>query len=247
MASKYLGDIFDIHGGGQDLIFPHHENEIAQCLCDKPSERFSKYWMHNGYLMSEGEKMSKSLGNFYTINELLQEYPGEAVRLLLLKTHYRQPLDFTKSGLDEAKRELDRFYGALRGLDVPRVEGAPADAVVEPLTDDLNTPLALSALHASLHDLNNAADADAQLVAAQSLLRSASVLGLLEQDPEDWFRWRPANADGLDDDAIEYLVRQRTEARGAKDFATSDRIRDELAEAGVVLEDKSDGTIWRRS
>ena len=178
MASKYLGDIFDIHGGGQDLIFPHHENEIAQCLCDKPSERFSKYWMHNGYLMSEGEKMSKSLGNFYTINELLQEYPGEAVRLLLLKTHYRQPLDFTKSGLDEAKRELDRFYGALRGLDMPRVEGAPADAVVEPLTDDLNTPLALSALHASLHDLNNAADADAQLVAAQSLLRSASVLGL---------------------------------------------------------------------
>ena len=247
MASKYLGDIFDIHGGGQDLIFPHHENEIAQCLCDKPSERFSKYWMHNGYLMSEGEKMSKSLGNFYTINELLQEYPGEAVRLLLLKTHYRQPLDFTKSGLDEAKRELDRFYGALRGLDVPRVEGDPADAVVEPLTDDLNTPLALSALHASLRDLNNAADADAQLVAAQSLLRSASVLGLLEQDPEDWFRWRPANADGLDDDAIEDLVRQRTEARGAKDFATSDRIRDELAEAGVVLEDKSDGTIWRRS
>ena len=148
MASKYLGDIFDIHGGGQDLIFPHHENEIAQCLCDKPSERFSKYWMHNGYLMSEGEKMSKSLGNFYTINELLQEYPGEAVRLLLLKTHYRQPLDFTKSGLDEAKRELDRFYGALRGLDMPRVEGAPADAVFEPLTDDLNTPLALSALHA---------------------------------------------------------------------------------------------------
>ncbi len=247
MASKYLGDIFDIHGGGQDLIFPHHENEIAQCLCDKPSERFSKYWMHNGYLMSEGEKMSKSLGNFYTINELLQEYPGEAVRLLLLKTHYRQPLDFTKSGLDEAKRELDRFYGALRGLDVPRVEGAPADAVVEPLSDDLNTPFALSALHASLRDLNNAADADAQLVAAQSLLRSASVLGLLEQDPEDWFRWRPANADGLDDDAIEDLVRQRTEARGAKDFATSDRIRDELAEAGVVLEDKSDGTIWRRS
>ena len=247
MASKYLGDIFDIHGGGQDLIFPHHENEIAQCLCDKPSERFSKYWMHNGYLMSEGEKMSKSLGNFYTINELLQEYPGEAVRLLLLKTHYRQPLDFTKSGLDEAKRELDRFYGALRGLDVPRVEGDPADAVVEPLTDDLNTPLALSALHASLRDLNNAADADAQLVAAQSLLRSASVLGLLEQDPEDWFRWCPANADGLDDDAIKDLVRQRTEARGAKDFATSDRIRDELAEAGVVLEDKSDGTIWRRS
>ena len=246
MASKYLGDVFDIHGGGQDLIFPHHENEIAQCLCDKPSEGFSKYWMHNGYLMSEGEKMSKSLGNFYTINELLREYPGEAVRLLLLKTHYRQPLDFTKSGLDEAKRELGRFYGALRGLDVPRVEGDPTDAVVEPLTDDLNTPLALSVLHALLRDLNNAADAGAQSVAAQSLLRSASVLGLLEQDPEDWFLWRPANAGGLEDDAIEDLVRQRTGARAAKDFATSDRIRDELAEAGVVLEDKPDGTIWRR-
>ena len=246
MASKYLGSVFDIHGGGQDLIFPHHENEIAQCLCDKPSEGFSKYWMHNGYLMSEGEKMSKSLGNFYTINELLREYPGEAVRLLLLKTHYRQPLDFTKSGLDEAKRELDRFYGSLRRLDVPRVKGDPADAVVEPLTDDLNTPLALSALHASLRDLNNAADADAQLVAAQSLLRSASVLGLLEQDTEDWFHWRPANADGLDDGSIEDLVHLRAQARAAKDFAMSDRIRDELAEAGVVLEDKPDGTIWRR-
>ena len=228
--------------GGID--FPAPENEIAQCLCDKPSEGFSKYWMHNGYLMSEGEKMSKSLGNFYTVNELLREYPGEAIRLLLLKTHYRQPLDFTKSGLDEAKRELDRFYGSLRGLDVPRVEGHPADAVVEPLTDDLNTPLALSALHASLRDLNNAVGDDAQSVAAQSLLRSASVLGLLEQDPEDWFRWRPANTAGLDDDAIEDLVHLRTEARAAKDFALSDRIRDELVEAGVLLEDKPDGTVW---
>jgi len=245
MSQEHLGDRFDIHGGGQDLIFPHHENEIAQCLCDTPSERFSKYWMHNGYLMSEGEKMSKSLGNFYTINDLLQEYPGEAIRLLLLKTHYRQPLDFTKNGLDDAKRELDRFYGALRGLscDVPE-QDLDAD-VRAALSDDLNTPLALSALHAKLRALNNA-EGDARAEAASALQAAAKVLGLLEQDPEDWFRWAPSGQGSLDDAQIEALIQQRAEARAAKDFATSDRIRDELAEAGVVLEDKPEGTIWRR-
>ena len=246
MATKYLGDVFDIHGGGQDLIFPHHENEIAQCLCENPSVGFAKYWMHNGYLMSEGEKMSKSLGNFYSINQLLQEFPGEAVRLFLLKTHYRRPLDFTRYGLDEAKRELDRFYGALRGLPLQRAKVELDDAVVEPLMDDLNTPLALAALHASLRDLNNTVDNGARTAAAHSMLDLASILGLLEQDPEDWFRWRPSGASGLDDDAIEELVCQRTAARAEKDFATSDRIRDTLAELGIVLEDKPGETIWRR-
>ena len=246
MATKYLGDRFDIHGGGQDLIFPHHENEIAQCLCDTPADGFSKYWMHNGYLMSEGEKMSKSLGNFYTINELLQEYPGEAVRLLLLKTHYRQPLDFTKNGLDEAKRELDRFYGALRGSGTASGGEGIDDAVKSALTDDMNTPSALTALHGKLRDLNNTQDVDGRAAVAQSLVDAGAVLGLLQDDPEAWFTWRPTGAGGLEDGDIEAMIQQRTDARAAKDFATSDRIRDELADAGIVLEDKPDGTIWRR-
>jgi cysteinyl-tRNA synthetase len=246
MSTKYLGDTFDIHGGGQDLIFPHHENEIAQCLSDTPSEGFSKYWMHNGYLMSEGEKMSKSLGNFYTINELLQEYPGEAVRLLLLKTHYRQPLDFTKSGLVEAKRELDRFYGALRGSGAASRDDGIDDAVKSALSDDMNTPLALTALHGKLRDLNNKQDGDGQALAAQSLVDAGAVLGLLQDDPEAWFTWQPVGAGGLEDGDIEAMIQQRADARVAKDFPTSDRIRDELADAGVVLEDKADGTSWRR-
>ncbi|MEC8201760.1 MAG: DALR domain-containing protein, partial [Pseudomonadota bacterium] len=245
MVTKYLGSSFDIHGGGQDLIFPHHENEIAQCLCDEPTNGFAKYWMHNGYLMSEGEKMSKSLGNFYTINELLQAYPGEAIRLLLIKTHYRQPLDFSRSGLDEAKRELDRFYGALRGLSVDAGDQALDADVRAALSDDLNTPLALSALHAKLRDLN-IAEGDAREEVAFELRRAAKVLGLLEQDPEEWFRWAPSAQGGLDDAQIESLIQQRAEARAAKDFATSDRLRDELAEAGIILEDKPEGTIWRR-
>ncbi|MED5575130.1 MAG: DALR domain-containing protein, partial [Pseudomonadota bacterium] len=221
------------------------ENEIAQCLCDEPTNGFAKYWMHNGYLMSEGEKMSKSLGNFYTINELLQAYPGEAIRLLLIKTHYRQPLDFSRSGLDEAKRELDRFYGALRGLSVDAGDQALDADVRAALSDDLNTPLALSALHAKLRDLN-IAEGDAREEVAFELRRAAKVLGLLEQDPEEWFRWAPSAQGGLDDAQIESLIQQRAEARAAKDFATSDRLRDELAEAGIILEDKPEGTIWRR-
>ena len=189
--------------------------------------------------------MSKSLGNFYTINELLQEYPGEAIRLLLLKTHYRQPLDFSKSGLDEAKRELDRFYGALRGV-FANEKGESLDAdVSDALNDDLNTPLALSALHAKLRKLNNA-DGAQRAAAAYDLRAAAKVLGLLEQNPEDWFRWAPAGQDALDDDQIELLIRRRSEARSKKDFATSDVIRDDLVDAGIILEDKPDGTIWRR-
>lgn len=246
MSMKYLGDSFDIHGGGRDLIFPHHENEIAQSRCAHPNSHFARYWMHNGYLMAEGEKMSKSLGNFYTIHELLQEFPGEAIRLTLLQTHYRQPLDFTKDSLRQAKQMLDRFYGALR--DVADIEAAEseAEAVRDALMDDLNSPLALSAMHALLGDLNKAADAAEKARLKGALLEGGALLGLLQDDPEAWLR-QGASAGGLSDADIDAMIVARNDARKSKDFAEADRIRDDLAEQGVILEDKPEGTIWRRA
>jgi cysteinyl-tRNA synthetase len=234
MSEHYLGTRFDIHGGGVDLVFPHHENEIAQSLCAHPDETFAQTWVHNGYLMSEGEKMSKSLGNFYTVAELLDEFPGEALRLALLKTHYRQPLDFTKDGVREAKRELDGFYGALRDS-----RGQPAgnvsETVLKALADDLNTPAALAELHGLLHRVNTGGAAAADLRAA------ASILGILEQDPDVWFQGAGGDAAQIED-----RIAARNAARAAKDFAEADRIRDELAAQGIVLEDSAGGTTWRR-
>ena len=247
MSSRYLGNTFDIHGGGQDLIFPHHENEIAQSRCANPGEEFARLWMHNGYLMAEGGKMSKSLGNFYTVHDLLDEFPGEAIRLLLLTTHYRQPQDFTKGGLSEARQTLDRFYGALRGIDGEAADALPA-AVVEALSDDLNTPLAMAAMHELVAALNKADDPAKQQRLKGDLLAGGRLLGLLQQDPEDWFRWQASGASGgLDDAAIEALIQERADARTAKDFARADAIRDELADQGVVLEDGVGGTTWKRA
>ena len=248
MSRRYLGETFDIHGGGQDLIFPHHENEIAQSLCAHPGTEFARLWMHNGYLMAEGEKMSKSLGNFYTVHDLLGEFPGEAIRLTLLTTHYRQPQDFTKSGIGEARQTLDRFYGALRGIpDVAQSDGAPPAAIIEALGDDLNTPLAMARLHELVAALNKAEDGTARAELKESILAAGRLLGLLQEDPEDWFRWQPAGCGGIDDAAIEALIEERTAARDAKDFARADAIRDELADQGIVLEDGSGRTTWKRA
>ncbi|MEP3275221.1 MAG: cysteine--tRNA ligase [Stappiaceae bacterium] len=228
MAEKHLGTVFDIHGGGIDLVFPHHENEIAQSCGAHATERMANIWMHNGFLQVEGEKMAKSQGNFITVKDLLGKWPGEAIRLALLTTHYRQPIDFTMNGLGEAKSLLDTWY---RLTENAPEDAAVSDSVLTALTDDLNTPQAMAALHQLRAD---AAKGDQK--AMGELKASARLLGLLEQSSEDWFAWRPEGF-AADDQEIEKLIAARIEARNAKDFATSDRIRDELVAKGVVLMD----------
>jgi cysteinyl-tRNA synthetase len=243
MSEAHLGVSFDIHGGGQDLIFPHHENEIAQSVCAHDGAPFARNWMHNGYLTVNGEKMSKSLGNFYTVHDLLDEgIPGEAIRLALLSAHYRQPLDFSKQALAEAKTQLDRLYGALRGGAAD--EAAPDAALLAALDDDLNTPRALAELHNAAGEANRTNDAAAR----GRLLAGAKLLGLLQQDPEAWFKGGTVTGEGAPTaDEVEDMIRQRAEARKSRNFAEADRIRDALAEAGVVLEDAAGGTTWKRS
>ena len=248
MSEAYLGESFDIHGGGHDLIFPHHENEIAQSECAHGGKRFVNFWMHNGFLTVNGEKMSKSLGNFFTVRELLAKAPGEAVRLLLLKTHYRAPLDFTEEALRQAKGELDRFYGALRlACDVPDEDAPMPAGVLDALSDDLNTPLAVSYLHEMASDLNSATDLQRKVQFKANLRLGGKLLGLVQADPEDWFIWAPAGAATLGEDEIQRQIEARLAARKARNFAEADRIRDALKAQGVLLEDGPKGTVWKRA
>ena len=249
MAKEYLGVTFDIHGGGQDLIFPHHENEMAQSVCAHGGAPFANYWVHNGHLVTEGEKMSKSLGNIVAVHELLAEAPGEATRLAMLSSHYHQPLDWTTDGLHQARGTLDRFYQALRGAgDIhPEHRGDVPEEVMAALCDDLNTPLAIAHLHEHATQLNRSTSPGAKAEAKGALLAAGDLLGLLQQDPEAWFRWTPAGTAGaLTDAQIEAKIQERLDARKAKNWAESDRIRDELKAAGVILEDGPKGTSWKR-
>jgi len=265
MAEALLGETIDIHGGGHDLIFPHHENERAQSTCVHGGKVFARYWLHNGFLTMDSEKMSKSIGNVLLVREILKTAPGEAVRLALLTGHYRQPLDWNDEALADARRKLDRLYGSLRELEgIKPAAGIQApEAFIAALEDDINTPQALAELF-DLARLANKAETlgDKARLKAQ-LLDAGSLLGLIQQPPEGWFKGpiipknvsaagiasgaSSANAGSaaLSEELIEVLLAQRMDARKAKNFAESDRIRDVLKAQGILIEDSAQGTRWR--
>ncbi len=245
MAKAHLGETIDIHAGGNDLLFPHHENEVAQSTCAHGGKIFANYWLHNGMLTVDGAKMSKSLGNIHLISDLREKYRPEALRYWLLSGHYRQPIDFSDATMQQAKTTLDRVYAALAACsDVAAATEVNADAVMAALCDDLNTPMALAELNALAKDAQKAEGAQAKSLAKGRLLAAGELLGLLQSDPQVWFQGEQQS----DSDAARFdaLIAERAAARAAKNYARSDEIRKEFADAGVVIEDTPAGARWRR-
>ena len=257
MAEAHLGETIDIHAGGNDLMFPHHENEIAQSTCAHGGRVFARYWLHNGMLTFNGRKMSKSIGNVMLLHELLQKHPPELLRYLLIKAHYRQPLDWSDSTIAQARATLDGWYGALRDLADVEIDTSAIQTPAEieaALLDDLNTPQALAAISELAASTRRAATMEQKKAAKSALLGAGGMLGLLRQDPETWFKQGLGFAQGTSSSAtnaapdpreIDDLVEQRNAARKAKNFAEADRIRDLLASKGIAIEDGAQGTRWK--
>ena len=251
MIARRLGETIDIHGGGQDLRFPHHENEIAQSACAHGGAPLARYWMHNGFLRMGSDKMSKSLGNIVLAHDLLKDWPGEAIRWALLSAHYRQPLEWTDDLLTQSKRQLDRFYRLLQELpeDAARDDVEPPQSVILALEDDLNTPEAFAGLH-ELRDIAAQMEGEARVAAIARLRAAGRLMGFLGVEPVAWFQGAEASGGGEAGPAaaeIEAMLVERAVARKARDFARADEIRDRLAAQGVVIEDGPGGATWRRA
>jgi cysteinyl-tRNA synthetase len=244
MSAAHLGPTIDIHAGGVDLTFPHHENEVAQSTCAHGGQLFARWWLHNGMLTFGGRKMSKSLGNVLELHALLDQHPPEALRLLLLKAHYRQPLDWTDEALTQSVRTLDGWYGVLRDLAEVQTDEAVQpipESIEAALCDDLNTPIALAGLAALADHARKADTPQTRKDAKAALLGGGAALGLLQQEPEDWFRH---GAQDIDAERVDALIAERRSARETKDWARADAIRDQLDAMGVSIEDGADGTRW---
>lgn len=246
MIRQHLGETIDIHGGGRDLIFPHHENEIAQSRCAHGGD-YVRYWMHNAYLDIDGEKMSKSIGNVRSVRDLLKVYRGEVLRFALLSAHYRSPLNFSVELLDQAETTLGSLYSTLRDVqdieldvEIPLAE----EPFYQALNDDLNTPVAIAEVHALAKQLHKASAGEKPVLKAR-ILAAGKLLGILEQDPQEWLQGG-VSEDVISAEAIDALIVQRQEAKLAKDYGRADEIRQELLDQGVVLEDSREGTQWRR-
>ncbi len=240
MAKTYLGEVFDIHAGGLDLVFPHHENEIAQSCCAHEGTHMAHYWLHNGFVTMNDEKMSKSLGNVISVTDAADKYRGETLRVALLSAHYRAPLDLSDSAMRDARNGLDRMYRAVG--EIAAMPGEIDEEFTECLLDDLNTPAALARLHQLAKQANKG-----NAGACKALKSSAAVLGLLPQTSSAWARGdQTGSEDGIDDETIDELIMERKKARADRDFAKADEIRDQLTKADIILEDSTDGTTWRR-
>jgi len=245
MSEKHLGETIDIHAGGQDLIFPHHENEIAQSCCAHDGKAMANVWMHNGFINFDGEKMSKSLGNFRLVKDLLGHYPGEVLRFVILSAHYRSEQNFSKDLLDSAWRSLDSLYGYLRGMESSTPSLNQTGEGYQALLDDLNTPMAISELHRIAKKMHSAQGIEQQTLRSE-LLGLAGLMGLLQQDPESWFT-HARGSDDITKEEVEDMIAKRQQSKIDKDYAGADEIRQALLDRGVVLEDSREGTTWRRS